>query len=356
MHPAQAFQLLVECAFTRLGASNFTEKMLLKSPDSQDFTIALTTSNRPKSSLQSPVTHLITLQLQLCCDPRSPLGTSKSLELVQSIVEHCWNSLSQKPMKLNLLGDVLEALDSQYAKVSPVPRLVVEISEYFLELAEEITRPTLNGLVASNLTAKEFDAVLAISRHYLSLCDSNHIPRVLYEHSADAAKRSHTTGGLLLAVTEPHAAMVHAIMIVDDGSKYSQLINYTSLILDTDSRPRNWGAVERGRRSLGGGLSPNNNGSTKCPDLEYTSLSSLVNDALRYGYSHLKSESADAQAFSSLFESLCQYLNRIPHGSCAIFLRQIQNGLSYILLDSEFHIRDYSRDRGRQNLLYSVSY
>jgi hypothetical protein len=252
------------------------------------------------------------------------------------------------------LGNLLEALDFQYGKVSPLPYLVADTSEYLLDLAEEITRPTLNGLVASNLTSKEFEAVLAISTHYLFTCEPHHIPKVLYEHAADAAKRSHSAGGLLLAVTEPHAAMIHTKLTSDDGSRYSQLIKYTSLILDNDHRPRNWGAVERGRKSLGGGMSPKINGSTKCPDLEYTNLSSLVDDALIYGCSHLKSDATDAQAFASLFEGLCQYINRIPHGSCAIFLRQIQNGLSHVLLDPEFHIRDYSGDRGRQHLLHSV--
>jgi hypothetical protein len=133
------------------------------------------------------------------------------------------------------------------------------------------------------------------------------------------------------------------------------LLNYTNMILEYDTRPRNWGVVERGRRSLWGGVATSNV-ANKNPDLEYNNLSSLVNYALRYGYAQLISGSGDAQAYANTFEGLCQYLNRSPPLSSAIFLRQIQSGVSFVLSDPDFHIRDYSGDRGKQNLLHSVCF
>jgi hypothetical protein len=356
INPAQAFQLMTECAITRLGASSFTERMLMKNPESQDFEIAPTPSHRSKSgSLQSPITHLLALQIQLCSQSDCALELTKSVELIQSLVEQCWNSLSLRTSKLNLIGDLLGILELEYSKDGIVPQLVSETSDHLLELAEEITRPTLNGLVASTLTSKEFEAILAISKHIIAINSHGQVPKVLYEHASDAAKRSNGVGGMLLAVTEPHAAMIHEMMAVDDGSKYSVLLSYTNLIIENDSRPRNWGVVERGRRSLWGGVSVSN-GASKNADLEYTNLSSLVNYALRYGYAQLRSSSGDAQTYANIFEGLCQYLNRSPPLSSAIFLRQIQSGVSYVLSDCDFHIRDYSGDRGKQSLLHSVCF
>jgi Rap1-interacting factor 1 N terminal len=356
INSAQAFQLMTECAITRLGPSSFTERMLMKNPESQDFEIAPTPSHRSNpGSLQSPITHLLALQIQLCSNSECGLELTKSVELIQSLVEQCWNSLSLRTSKLNLIADLLETLESEYGKDSSLPQLVSETSDHLLELAEEITRPTLNGLVASTLSAKDFEAILAISKYFIAISGRGNVPKVLYEHATGAAKRSNGVGGLLLAVTEPHAAMVHELMAADDGSKYSILLNYTNMILEYDTRPRNWGVVERGRRSLWGGVATSNV-ANKNPDLEYNNLSSLVNYALRYGYAQLISGSGDAQAYANTFEGLCQYLNRSPPLSSAIFLRQIQSGVSFVLSDPDFHIRDYSGDRGKQNLLHSVCF
>jgi Rap1-interacting factor 1 N terminal len=354
IHPAQAFQLLAECAMTRLGASSFTDRILMKNPESQSFEIAPTPSHRPKFGyLQSPFTHLLMLLIELSSQPNLAMERAKSAELVQSTIDLCWNALSLRTSKLTLLGDLLETLELEYARESSIPPLALETADHVLELAEEITRPTLNGLVASALTSKDFEAILSISRNFIAVHSSGRVPKVLYDHAADAAKRSNGAGGMLLAVTEPHAAMVHELMTGDDSSKYTLLITYANLILDNDARPRNWGVVERGRRSLWGGVSPSNSAS-KNPDLEYTNLSSMANYALRYGYAQLKSKSGDASTYATLFESLCQYLNRAPPVSAAVFLRHIQSGMSYILSDPDFTIRDYVGDRGRQNLLHSV--
>jgi hypothetical protein len=210
----------------------------------------------------------------------------------------------------------------------------------------------LSGFSLISLNSKDFDAILSLNRHFISVRGS--APKVLYEHAVDAAKRTNGAGGLLLAVTEPHAAIVHQMMTADDGIRYSLLLSCANMVISHDVRPRNWGAVERGRKSLYGGISPIN-GAAKAPDLEFTNLSSLANYALRYGYAQLR-PTGDAQIYANVFKVLIDYLNRIPAVSYAVFLRHIQAGVCCVLDDSDFYIRDYVEDRGKQTLVKEVSH
>jgi hypothetical protein len=345
---AKSFQTLAECAVSRLGASNFTDRMLMRNPDSQNFEVASTPSHRPQPGLRSPITHLVELQIKLGLEPKVS-ETSKHLESVKVLVARCMNTLSLRSSKLALIADLFDTLQSRFSS-DETSQLVRDVADHLLELAEEITRPTLTGLNAPAMSAKDFESILAICKH--SILVRRQAPKLLYAHTADSAKQTTGTGGLLLAVTEPHALMIHQYMTNDDGSRYETLLTYTQAILDRDVRPRNWGAVERGRKALSNGtITPNY--TSKNPDLEYTNLSALVNYSLRYGYAQLR-PSGDAQSFADLFESLFQYFNRAPGVSYAIFLRQIQDGISIVLGDPDFHIRD-SSERGKSNLLSAVS-
>lgn len=344
---ARAFQLLTDCAISRLGPANFTEKILSRNPESEDFEIAPTPSHRAKAGkMKSAITQLLNMQIDLVSEDLSHL---EAFEMVVSMITQCFRAMSARTSKLNLLADLLESLDQRFGQ-EEVSQLAQDVADHLMGLAEELTRPVLSGLTITSLNSKDFDAILSLNRHFISVRGS--APKVLYEHAVDAAKRTNGAGGLLLAVTEPHAAIIHQFMTADDGTKYSLLLSCANMVISHDVRPRNWGAVERGRKSLYGGVSPMN-GTAKAPDLEFTNLSSLANYALRYGYAQLR-PAGDAQIYANVIKVLIDYLNRVPPVSYAVFLRHIQAGVCCVLEDSDFHIRDYVEDRGKETLVKEV--
>jgi hypothetical protein len=180
----------------------------------------------------------------------------------------------------------------------------------------------------------------------------NDPPAGLYGNVVSAVKEFSGSGGVLLAVTEPHSSMISDFMSRDGLDKPDFFLRYTALILEKDSRPRNWGAVERGRKSLWGGVSPVPN-RAKNPDLEHTKLSSLVDLALRFGYSHLDENTFGG--FSQLLKRLNQYIKSSRPASSTILLRQIQAGLASLLKDESRLIKNITKNPENQGLLSDVS-
>jgi hypothetical protein len=345
----KALASLTEVAIAELGASIFTEKMLARS-STDSFEVAPTPSHRPKNggSLQSPIMHLFTLQISP--RPTSRLPISTNVAIGRSLIQHGWQARNSRKGRLDLLGDFAATIDHA-AKSGASSELLAELSSAIVDLCEStitLHQPILEE-PASQL-AQDSAEIFRIIRYLVPYLKDP--PAELYEKAVFAVKKSSGDGGVLLAVTEPHSSMISDFMSQDVLDKPDFLLRYTALILEKDSRPRNWGAVERGRKSLWGGVSPVPN-RAKNPDLEHTKLSSLVNLALDFAYSHLDETTIGGSI--QLLKCLNQYIKQSRPASSVILLRQIQAGLASLLTDESRSIKNLTTNPENQGLLSGVS-
>jgi Rap1-interacting factor 1 N terminal len=344
-----AIASLTEVAITELGASIFTEKMLARN-STDNFEVAPTPSHRLKNgrSSQSAMMHLFTLQISP--PPASRLPISKIVAMARSLMQHGWQARNSRKGRLDLLGDFAATI-SHAASSGASSELLAEISDAIVNLCESaipLDQPSFEE-PASQL-AQDSAEIFRIIRFLIPYLKE--LPARLYGNVVSAVKQSSGSGGVLLAVTEPHSSMISDFMSQNISDKPDFLLRYTALILEKDSRPRNWGAIERGRKSLWGGVSPVPN-RAKIPDLEHTKLSSLVNLALIFGYSHLDENTFSG--FTQFLKSLNQYIKSSLPASSIILLRQIQAGLASLLKDDSRLIKNITTNSENQGLLSDVS-
>jgi hypothetical protein len=350
-HAGKVFTSLIKGTLERLGPSHFAERMLLRT-SSNGFEVAPTPSQRAKSGglLTSPITHLFLLQLSLTSDR---LPNSVQAETVRSTTVQCWNSLKSRCARLDLLGDLSEALESFKAEATnPNIELLRDTADLLLELTEETVLSNSAHLVAQpSMTSADITSLLRIVGHLIPFLTANRIPKLLYAHIIKGARTISGDGGVLLLVTEPQSATITNWMTRDVPGLSEMLINYATIIVDNDTRPR-LGSMERARKQIYGGVSTGPD-KFQDADLVHTNIWSLIDTTLRYGYSHLGETLSIAVAFAEFLGAMQQHIGRSLR-SFHTLVRFTQNSFGSILLDENRKLKDISRTAAGSKLLSSV--
>jgi hypothetical protein len=351
-HASKVFSTLVKGTLERLGASHFAERMLLRT-STNGFEVAPTPSQRAKSGglLISPMTHLFLLQLSLTSDR---LPSSVQTDSLRSTAVQCWNSLKSRSARLDFLGDLAEALESFKGEGINPNELLRDVADLLLELAEETVLSNSAHLVAQpSMTSADITSLLRILGHLIPFLSSSRIPKMLYAHIVKGARNISGDGGVVLLVTEPQSSTIMNWMARDIPGLSEMLLNYATVIIDNDTRPR-LGSMERARKQIWGGVSSSSD-KFQDADLAHTNIWSLFETTLKYGYAHLGDSPSNASAFSEFLEAMQQHIGRSLR-SFHTLVRFTQNAFGAILLDEGRKLKDISRTVEGAKLLTSVSY
>jgi hypothetical protein len=358
------FGRLVETAMDKLGAVIFTDKILVRNSEDNNFEAASTPSHRNRAGgpLQSPALHLIRMMsASYLCDvvpnQRSSIsdellpqdfsslddaipGNTVLQGLISLIATRCWRSRTSRNAKLGLILDLAEVMiDSlgtqSSADVSCTPSSKLDpLFSTLLDLALR-TMSEVNSLSGQHAqVGQDYKLLLKILtlalRHTKSLFSSM---EKLYLQSVSMAKREAGEGGVLLAITEPHAEMLAGYQ-VSHMAQSANVVRYAGLVLREDIRPKNRRVIEQSRRSLWGGVtSP----VVKTADLEYTHLYPMMSKTFNVVYDSLDSSESSVEIAQNFIGAVTEYLTRssTPQG---VVLRQIQDGMMILLRDKSKRI------------------
>jgi hypothetical protein len=159
-------------------------------------------------------------------------------------------------------------------------------------------------------------------------------------------------GAVLLAITEPNAAMLNELLTDTDSEKAACLLGYAALVISHDTRPRNWGVIERGRRNLWGGLSPLSK-DIKNADFEFQELPRLFGKALKTAYDQLGE--SEPKAVITFLDAMENWVRRTPAASVHFVLKANQERLAVLLKDRSQKLSGRSEVAKQVNCRYILS-
>jgi hypothetical protein len=341
------FGRLIETAMDKLGATIFADRILTRNSDDNNFEAVSTPShrNRANGPLQSPAFHLIeVMSTSYLSEPALPQhhapedampGNSVLQGLISTIATRCWRSRTTRNAKLALISDLAETIvrsTDAYLDQETSPTRAFRLDSLFstiLDLAF-LTMSEVNSLSGQHAQVgqdyKLLLKILTISlRHTMSLFPAM---EKLYIQSVSMAKREAGDGGVLLALTEPHAEM---LAITQDSTfiQYENFVQYAGLVLRQDIRPKNRRAIEQGRKSLWGGITSS---VTKTADLEYIHLYPMICKTFTLIYNFLDEMKVTLESAQNFIDMVSWYLSQVSTPQCLV-LRQVQNGMSILIQD-----------------------
>jgi hypothetical protein len=315
------FQSLLNTSLKILGESNFVDKTMVLNAETGDLEMANFVARKPEA-LRSPISHILVTYFDILKSSDEPNSDSIAVT-IRELIQSAWKSMITTSLKLEVLVDFAGMLKNDLGLDSISRDVCEKMAECLVELAEETFREASESQ-NQHPTGKDFAAIRTIIKCLLPHLDQDQVPKDLYTQSVAAARRIGGDGAVLLAMTEPHSAMVIDLM----GSRKvmtGSLLAYTRLVIENDFRSRNWGSIERGRKALWGGLATS---SPKNPDLEYTNFTNLI-ETLCSGAASLSS--ADSDGFVKFIGALATYIARCPPASAHMLLQRVQPGLAALL-------------------------
>jgi hypothetical protein len=323
VHAGKAYWSLADEALNILGISTFTDKISVGFDS------------------YSPITQIFSSIMVLSAAGGLPVSEGGSY--AQSLVERCYSSMGSARSKLKLLVDF--SADLQNIDVAS------DISHTLLEGVADKTWKLAEEVAASNrdATGQDFDAVMNIMKNLLPLLKDRQMRYSLYTSLLRTASYIGGNGAALLAVTEPFASTILQAMDADTFGNSDLLVSAAAFTLLYDDRPRNRGAIERGRKALWGGIATSQ---VKNPH-EYDQVACLVERTLHYAYVHLSSE-LGPHSFHEFLVALSEHIRKNPVESCVALISRAQSGLCRLLLDESQTLEELAENVEGQSLLDTV--
>jgi Rap1-interacting factor 1 N terminal len=328
----QRFSFLVTSAVDAIGAAHFADKVLIKT-SKEEFEAVSTPSLRPKrGTLQSPVSHLVELLLSPECGDSDQVAR---LELIQSLLEGCLGSKKTRSAKLGILKDHFQAmqLDSYNNGCLDLP---TKMSSLGLALAEEAfsndMRSELKPTTAGS-PGQDYKQVVQLVAACLPSFTRQALPsfRRLYQKLVQTARAETGDGGCALGITEPFAELVENRLNSITEEPLEPVIEFASLILEGDVRPKNARAVAQGRRALYGNALITTKAAERDP---YNHFYKMISNLLGRLYQLLQStERLCILRFFTAFNSTVEQWGTAHYGH--LLLKQTQDGISLWIADPE---------------------
>jgi hypothetical protein len=336
------FAKLLNESMDKLGPAIFTEKILAK--NSKNAFEAISTPshrNRVGGPAQSPALHIIGLLSSTFVKGRNQEEGDSLASLITLISQQCLASRTSRNAKLSFLADLAEAI-ARSIDIGPDDeddmQTMLNIDALFsgpLHLASVVMSESSSALAAqATQVGQDYKYILRVLSISLR-ATQNQFPAMekLYVQCVATVKREASEGGVLLAMTEPHAEMFGEYL--STSSKRVAYMAYAETILRNDVRPKNRRVIEMGRKSLWGGItSP----VTKHADLEYKHLYPMLNKTLGSIYEHLSEYSDDGFTTAvNCIVAVNNYLLRVSTLQ-GVIIRQIQEGIAVLVRDQSRNI------------------
>lgn len=333
---SETITAMVETAVQQLSTTAFTETYLSRkdtNPRDSMFDVASTPSHRYSKTGDSSlpaIAHILTLLLR-----------HDNLDSVKSILEACCSLKKSRLSKLELIGACANVAAKDFTdpdEDEPQPRHL----EPFLEVATGVF--TSSGSASSmgdSKVGRDYEVALRITE--ICLVDpfqrTKELLQSFYHAVATAVQRETGDGGLLLAVTEPHAALVCRMLQEEAPSRITAdaIFGLVSCILADDTRPNHRRDIDRGRAALWAEVTKER----KVKDLDaYHDLYEMIKEAFFFVYGDDIPGLFEAQ-MPGLANSVRLYLERTPARFQIIVLSKVQDGIGILVEDPERKWKDY---------------
>ena len=165
-----------------------------------------------------------------------------------------------------------------------------------------------------------------------------------YSALVDTARVEAGDAGVLLAVTEEHAAFVASGLkrnfCADENLTVEFLLSYASIILKHDVRPKKArGELQRARVALWGEAAKFAR-DRRAEDLDpYRRIYDLVNVGLELVYKKIQDVESDFVA--DFLDSVHEYIEHTPASFRSIVLSKIQSGVAVLVQDQSRMLNNY---------------
>lgn len=299
-------------------------------PDIEDSLPAFAFEKTCRSLTVPAAAHIIAALLETL-DDRWKLD--RSHRTVKQVLQLCLSSRKLRRSKLEFLqGCAVAVLDERKLPTHEQSREVI------LEAGAELFRAS-EAACTSGVSQIGLDYLAALDLITLCICrPEERLARplkTLYKAIAEAAAREAGDGGVFLAVTEPHAALVmdkfHPWEAFLRTSKQNfMVLYYASLVLAYDVRPKHPRRdIEKSRVALWGAGQKEK----KVEDFDpYEYLYKLVD--LAFGVLYVE-DFAHQPESASFLEALRVNLENAPANFRGSVLRKFQNGIVKVVVDDE---------------------
>ena len=340
---APLFGRLIENAVGGLGASAFADSFL--SIVGSKLEAVLSPTRRPAETVCA-VPYLLAGFYSL------PHDSTDDVELCSvsatKILRLCCQSRKLRVQKLELLLKCAHAANRSWDdETLDDPQLSSAAIGPLLECAHEFfsSGSLVPGTVNSQ-TGRDYERALQLIQKCLPHMTIKHLEELetFYNVLVETAKAEAGEAGILLAVTEEHAAFVtnclRETLGQDKNLKAGFLLSYASIILKHDVRPkRARGELQKARVALWG------EGARfvrdkRAEDLDpYKRIYDLINRGLELVYR--KMQEVEQGMAVGFLDAVHRYIEQTPASFQSIVLRKVQSGIA-VLVQDESHILKFS--------------
>jgi len=342
------FGRLIENTIIGLGASAFAEPFL--SIVGSKLEVATSPKRRPTETVCA-VPYLF---VRLYSLPRDANDIELCALITAKVLRLCYQSRKSTVQKLELLLKCAHVVKRNWDdEILGEPKLSSTIVMPILECAHDIFSAKILelGPVDSQM-GQDYERALQLMQKCLPYMTVEYLETFgsFYSVLVETAKAEAGDAGVLLAVTEQHAAFVTSCLKGNFGGENfleaEFLLSYASIILKHDVRPKNvrgelqkamvalWGeAVKFARDKRAEDLDP------------YRRIYDLVNVGLELVYK--KMQDVDVDFVTDFLDSIHGYIERTPASFQSIVLSKIQNGIAVLVQDQSRVLKNYPLVRAK---------
>jgi len=337
------FGRLIENTIIGLGASAFAEPFL--SIVGSKLEVATSPTRRPAEAVCA-VPYLF---VRLCSFPHDALNDVELCALsTAKVLRLCCQSRKSRVQKLELLLKCAHAAKRNWDEQTLVePQLISATIGPLLECTHDIfSAKTLEMRTVDSQVGRDYERAFQLMQKCLPYMSLKYLEtfRTFYDVLVESARAEAGKAGVLLAVTEEHAALVASCLKGDFSEdkilKAEFLLSYASIILNHDVRPKEvrgelqmarvalWGEAAKFARDKG------------AEDLEpYRRIYDLVNVGLELVYKKMRDIEQD---FATAFlDAVYGYLEHSPASFRSIVLSKVQSGIAVLIQDRSHILKNH---------------
>jgi hypothetical protein len=352
------FVWLIENTIIGLGPSAFAEPFL--SVVGSKLEVATSPKHRPEESACA-VPYLF---VRLCSLPHNvPNDVELCVLSTAKVLRLCCQSRKSRIQKLELLLKCAYAAKRNWDdQILDEPRLNSATIGPLLECAHDIFSPKIleMGTIDSQV-GRDYELAFHLVQNclpYMTLKDLETF-RAFYGVLVETAASEAGEAGVLIAVTEEHAALVASCLKGDflgnNNLKAEFLLSYASIILKHDIRPKKIrGELQKAKVALWGEAAKFAK-DKRAEELDpYRRIYDLVNMSLELVYKKMRDIEQDFA--TSFLDAVHVYIEHTPASFQSIVLSKLQSGIAVLVEDRSHILKNHPVIRAKVTFRANVSY
>ncbi|KAH7135486.1 Rap1-interacting factor 1 N terminal-domain-containing protein [Dendryphion nanum] len=338
---ADKFCFLIETVIEKLGASQFTDKCLIR--NGQDFEVASTPSHRSRQNAPrvSPLIYFVDL---LVSRSEGRLSDPVRLRAVQVGLQPCFDAQNTRLARLELLRDCIAAVDptNKSAVAIDFRRRIASLTTFCIQ-----DHPSDSKEQQSRQLGKEYEVVVGI----IASLDPPHGQDVLSAF-IDAVRREAGEGALVLAVVE---RLSEYFLLKTPKENHAACVPLASILLNNLPRTISRRALEQAKTIL----FPSSRTANRSQEFDpYNHFYAAVISIGTTAYESLGDDASQSNGLNITYQNflaaLSSAIGSAPISLLAIFLRKTQIMLKLWIEDSGRIVRKSQQEALWQTICDSI--